>query len=136
MFKLKYSLKFYLGAILFIFSFILAKITFTTFILYYNQIWIRWLSIITYALTWVMLAVGVWWIGKEYAKALNRYFTYKFYHEKVKSGTKQAIHRTKKRTKRAIHQTKKIHSRVKLGVKNRFQKSKLYKLKQSQTKKL
>ncbi len=117
MFKLKYTLKFYLGAVLFIFSLILGKITLTTFIVYYKISWIRWLSLIVYIISWPMLIIGVWWVGKEYAKALNKYFSYKFYHKSLKSGTQKAYHKTKAGTQRAYHRTK-------TGTKNAYHKGK------------
>ncbi len=102
--EFKYTRKFYLGAVMIISSFLLAKLVLATFIIYFNNPLIRWLSIIVYILTWPMLFIGAWWVGKEYAKALHRYFSYQFYHRSLKEGTKKAFNKTKDKTKE-IHST-------------------------------
>lgn len=121
--KLIYSGKFYAGIIIIILSFAIAKIALAAFILYYGNPWIRWLSIIIYILTWPMLFLGVWWAGKEYAKALNKYFTYKFYHESVKEGTRKAISRTRDIHSKVMHKTKDIHSKVKERLQSKIKKN-------------
>lgn len=138
MFNLKYSIKFYFGILLFLGSLVIGKITLAIFLLYFNNPLIKWSSLIIYILSWPMLIIGIWWIGKEYAKALKRYFGYKFYHQSLKSGaktiiqktragTERAIYHTKAGTRRAINQTMKIHSKatnktkqVRSNIKNRL----------------
>lgn len=93
--EFKYTSKFYIGAVMVISSFLLAKLVLATFIIYFDRPFIRWLSIIVYVLTWPMLFIGAWWVGKEYAKALHRYFSYQFYHQSLKEGTKKAYIKTK-----------------------------------------
>ncbi|MEK6969588.1 MAG: hypothetical protein AABW48_04125 [Nanoarchaeota archaeon] len=104
--EFKYTSKFYVGVVLIISSFLLAKLVLATFVIYFNYPLIRWLSIIIYVLTWPMLFIGVWWVGKEYANALHRYFSYHFYHQSLKEGTRTAYNKTKEKTKE-------IHSNVK-----------------------
>lgn len=93
--EFKYTNKFYIGAGMVVGSFLLAKLVLATFVIYFNIPFIRWLSIIIYLLTWPMLFIGVWWVGKEYAKALHRYFSYQFYQRSLKEGTQKAYAKTK-----------------------------------------
>ena len=51
--------------------------------------------ILLYVLSWPMLFLGVWWMGKEYADSLRKYFQYKYYHQSVKTGSKKAYQATK-----------------------------------------
>ncbi len=142
MFNLKYSPKFYAGIILIIANFILAKIATILLLMYYNKPAMVWIAIISYILTWFMLLIGVWWVGKEYAAAFNRYFTYKFYHESLKEGTKKmtagmkeggqkALHRGRNavyRSQKVLQETrekgKRIHSEVKSRIKSRLARKK------------
>ncbi|MBU0470346.1 MAG: hypothetical protein KKA62_02710 [Nanoarchaeota archaeon] len=124
MVKIKYSPKFYLGVILLISNFIIAKIMTVIFFLYFNNKLIRWSSLVVYVLTWGMLILGAYWVGKEYAKAINKYFSYKYYHKSFKEGTKRALNKTKietiklhsnvkERTKSALNRTKELRASVK-----------------------
>ena len=94
-FKLKFAPKFYLGIALTVASLIIGGITKLTFLVYFTIDFIRWLSLIFYFLSWPMLVLGVWWVGKEYYIAIRKYFTYRFYHESVKRKAKGAYHKTR-----------------------------------------
>jgi hypothetical protein len=104
----KYSGKFYVGIALVVISLLLGKITTATLILHYQDSLIRWLSIAVYAISWPMLVVGVWWTGEEYAKAIKRYFSYKFYHEHAKKGGKRVAHHTREGRKRVVGHGKRV----------------------------
>lgn len=99
MFELKFSGKFYLGASLILFSFIIGMITHFTIIIYFNQSTIRWVSIIAYAISWPMLILGAWLTGKEYVESIKKYFSYQFYSKSVKKETKRAYGIAKEKTK-------------------------------------
>ena len=123
-FKLKFAPKFYAGIALVILSLIIGGITKLTFLVYFSYEIIRWASIILYFLSWPMLALGVWWVGKEYYVAIQKYFSYKYYHESVKARAKGAHHKT-----RDIHgKVKNIHHKVrknlKTNIKNKLRKKK------------
>ena len=78
-----------------------------------------------------MLFLGVWWVGKEYADSIKRYFQYKYYHKYVQDGSKKvyqatktkaiAAH-TKARTRAKIVQTraKAKTASIKAGVKEKL----------------
>ena len=89
--KLILTSKFYLGILLFILSLIIGKITTVSFLLSRNDELIKWTSVIVYILTWPMMFVGIWWAGSEYTQQIKRYFSYKYYHNHVKEGTKKAL---------------------------------------------
>ncbi len=95
--KLKFSTKFYVGVVLVILSFVLGKVTNIIFIVYFNNVFWRWFSIIVYILSWPMLIVGAWWAGKEYAEKIKRYFSYRFYHDRMKNKTKKVYNQLKER---------------------------------------
>lgn len=97
--KQKFSARFYLGVLLVVFSFIVAKTVQVVFFLYFDNLFWRWFSVVVYILTWPMLIMGVWWMGKEYAEQLRKYFQYKFYREAMKNKTRAAYLKTKERTK-------------------------------------
>ena len=88
--KLRFSTKFYLGIIFVVLSLIIGKVSQISFIIYFKDPFICWLSVIIYILSWPPFIIGVWWIGKEYAEAIQRYFSYKFYHRSLRKGTKKA----------------------------------------------
>ena len=125
--KYKFSNKFYLGIILIIVSFIIGKITTATFIIYFNNQLLKWISLIIYIISWPMLILGIWWIGEEYASMIKKYISYKFYHESAKRGARKAVHSTKRLSKKVGHKTKqaskKITSRIKKNNKrfNKYQ---------------
>lgn len=106
--KPKYSWKFYTGIFLIVASLIIGKITQIVFFLYLDNFWLVWTSVIIYILSWPMMILGIWWVGKEYADKIKKYADYKFYHQSLKTGTKRAI----ERTKQFHHQTQMIGERV------------------------
>jgi cytochrome c biogenesis protein CcdA len=92
---LKFSWRFYAGLASVVVSLVVGLITKITFVRYINNPIITTTSIIIYILSWPLLFVGIYWIGKDYADAVKKYFTYQFYHEKAKEGGKKAIHTTR-----------------------------------------
>jgi len=60
-----FSGKFYLGAVLILISLIIGKITTITFFFHFDDPFIRNISIIIYLISWPLLIIGVYWIGKE-----------------------------------------------------------------------
>lgn len=107
--KPKYSWKFYTGIVLIIASLIIGKITQLIFFLYLDDFWLMWSAVIIYILSWPMMILGIWWVGKEYADKIRKYADYKFYHQSLKAGTRRAV----ERTKQLHHQTQMIGERVK-----------------------
>ncbi len=102
----RFSFRFYVGIALIILSLIIGNITKVFFLLYFNDPDIRWISLIIYLLSWPMLIMGAWWAGRETYQALKRYFSYRFYHQQLKEGTKRVYHRTrelKDKVKQRIH---------------------------------
>ncbi len=75
---------------LIVLSFVLGKVGQLLFLLYLDVPWIRWSGVVLYVLTWPMLFLGIWWVGREYAEAIQKYFTYKFYHQKMAAGARKA----------------------------------------------
>ncbi len=90
-----FSGKFYGGIILIAVSLIIGKITQVLFLFHYNNPNIRWTALIIYILSWIPFFIGAWWVGKEYTNAIRKYFSYKYYHQTIKSGTQKAIAKTK-----------------------------------------
>ncbi len=91
----RFSRKFYLGVFLVVLSLILGKAATAIFILYLKDTFWRWSAITIYVISWFMLAVGVWWVGKEYSDSLRKYLGYKFYHERMYHHTKKFYDRTR-----------------------------------------
>ena len=89
------SIKFYVGILFVALSLIIGKITTFMFLYYFNDMKIRWAAIIIYILSWPLLILGVYWIGKEYSASIKKYITYQYYHESIKSGTRKALYKTK-----------------------------------------
>ena len=114
---MKYSSKFYFGIVLVVLSLVIGKITTATFIIYRGDSFIRWLSVVIYAISWPMLIIGIWWVGEEYAKAIKRYFSYKFYHEHAKKGGKRVVHHTREGTRKVVAHGIKHGKRVAAGTK-------------------
>tara|TARA_Y100000310_G_scaffold190615_1_gene190621 strand:+ start:24845 stop:25297 length:453 start_codon:yes stop_codon:yes gene_type:complete len=101
----KYSGKFYAGLVLVVISLIIGKITTATFLIYYEDSFLRWMSVFVYFVSWPMLIVGIVWIGTEYAAAIRRYFSVRFYHEHAKRGGKRVVHHTREGTKKVYGHT-------------------------------
>ncbi|MBU0459682.1 MAG: hypothetical protein KJ771_02635, partial [Nanoarchaeota archaeon] len=93
MFKLKlnYSPKFYAGVVIFALNFVIGAIAKIIFFFHFNDPFWRWFAIIIYMISFGMLVLGVWWIGKEYTAALRKYFSYKFYQESLMKSTKKMM---------------------------------------------
>ncbi len=83
--KKQFSKKFYIGIGLIISSLIIGKITQTTFVLYFNNDFIRKFSGIVYILSWPPFILGIAWTGMEYANKYNKYFTFKYYKDKIRN---------------------------------------------------
>ena len=83
--KSKFSKKFYLGIIFIISSLIIGKVTQTIFIIYFTNDFIRNLSVIVYILSWAPFILGIAWAGSEYGDKYKRFFTFKYYINKIKS---------------------------------------------------
>ena len=117
--KLNYSVKFYWGAILIIASFVFGLIT--KFLFFYpttNQN-TRLSMVVIYIITWPMLFLGVYWMGKDYAESLQKYMRYRYYHKYVKVRTKKAYHATKKRTRKIRTKTKERTTKIRAQAKER-----------------
>ena len=82
--------------------------------------------IITYIISWPILFLGVYWMGKEYADSLRKYFRYKFYHQRMKQGTKRVYHATKERTRnvraRAKERTTKLKEKTRARINGKLKK--------------
>jgi hypothetical protein len=81
--KKQFSQKFYIGVIFIIVSLIVGKITQGMFILYFNDDFVRQLSVITYIISWPFFIAGIWMVGVEYADRYKRWGSFRFYYEKV-----------------------------------------------------
>ena len=92
-------MRFYLGVLLVILSFVIGKITTATVVIYFENMLIKWASIIVYILSWPMLIIGFIWIGEEYSASIRKYISYRFYHESVKKGTRNVVCKTKNKSK-------------------------------------
>lgn len=99
-FKYKFSGKFYLGILLVLLSFVMGKVTQAVFIIYFNDLFLRWLSVAVYIISWPILVVGAWWVGKEYAESVKKYVSYKFYYTSLKGKTKKVRERFRKKLKK------------------------------------
>ena len=84
----KFSKKFYIGIWLIIISLVVGKLTQAAFIIYFTNDFIRKLSVIIYLISWPPFILGIAWAGMEYAKKYNRFFTLKYYREKIKNRKK------------------------------------------------
>jgi hypothetical protein len=83
--KIRFSKKFYIGITLIISSLIVGKITQAIFVIYFTDEFIRKLSVIIYIITWPPFIMGIAWAGIEYVNKYNRFFTLKFYKDKIRS---------------------------------------------------
>lgn len=84
----KFSKQFYIGIWLIIITLIVGKITQATFIFYFNNDFIRRLSVIVYLISWPPFLLGIAWAGMEYVDKYNRFFTIKYYREKFRNRRK------------------------------------------------
>ena len=83
--KIKFTKKFYIGIVLIISSLIIGKVTQTTFIIYFKNDFIRKLSVVVYILSWLPFLLGIAWAGMEYVKKYNKFFTFKYYKDKIRN---------------------------------------------------
>ena len=81
----QFTKKFYIGIGLIISSLIIGKITQTIFVIYFKNDFIRKLSIIIYILSWPPFIIGIAWAGMEYVNKYNRFFTFKYYKNKIRN---------------------------------------------------
>lgn len=93
-----YSWKFYSGVVLIILSTLIGTITKILVFFYMEVPFWFWFNIIVYAFSWLMLGIGVWWVGKEYADRLKKYASLKFYEQSLMKGTKKAYQLTREGT--------------------------------------
>ena len=108
--KYSFSWKFYTGIVLVISSFLIGKITVALFFLHPEVTW-RISLLIVYLFSWLILFVGLIWVGTQYGEAVKRYMSYRFYHESFKKGTRKVVGRTKEKTlgiKNKIKSKKKV----------------------------
>jgi len=84
----KFSKKFYIGIWLIIISLIVGKLTQAAFIIYFTNDFIRKLSVIVYLISWPPFLLGIAWAGMEYVDKYNRFFTIKYYREKMRNRKK------------------------------------------------
>ncbi|MEK6845859.1 MAG: hypothetical protein AABY26_03815 [Nanoarchaeota archaeon] len=114
-----FSWKFYVGIVLVIVSLIAGGIIKVLLFFYLNRPILWWTLLIVYILTWPILIWGAWWAGKEAADKIKRYFSFRFYHESVREGTRrvavQARDRTKNLAINARTRTKRFHDRARAG---------------------
>ena len=83
--KKNFTEKFYIGVALIILSLIIGKITQVAFMIYFKDDFIRTISVIIYLISWIPLIIGIAWAGKETFSRYNRFFTFKYYKEIIKS---------------------------------------------------
>ncbi len=120
--ELKYSLKFYWGIILISLSLILGFVSKITFIFYFYDSYLQMLSAVIYLFSWPLLILGVWWVGKEYADSLRRYFQYHYYHEHLKRGSHKIYDATKALREKTHEKALKIKEKVRDRVAKRSKK--------------
>ena len=100
-FKNRFSTKFYIGIGLILLSLLMGKIPFILLFFFSSTLEnpiVLTLTIVIYIISWPILIWGVWWVGKEYAYKIKRYFDYKYYHQSLKRGTAKAFQLTKEHT--------------------------------------
>jgi len=117
--KLKYSIKFIWGAILIVLSFIIGGVTKVIFFWYLNNKLIAGSMVALYFASWPMLILGAWWVGKEYAESIKRYFRYKYYHKYVAAGAKKVVDTTKVVGAKARERGGQIKNNVKVRINNK-----------------
>jgi len=120
--NLQFSTKFYLGIFFIILSLVIGKIVQFTFFAYFNDHFIRWISVIIYILSWIPFILGIWWVGREYAAAVQKYFSLKFYRESAKKGARKAVHETKNLGKKVGHKTKQAGKKITGHIKKKIKK--------------
>lgn len=80
--------KLLLGIFVVIASLVIGKITLVLFILDFNDLFIRYSMVVIYVLSWPALIFGVYVCGvegAEYVRRIYQFFSYRYYHEHIKS---------------------------------------------------
>ena len=95
MFQYRFTPKFYTGIAFIILSLVSGNVAKVFFIVYFAQPALRWTWLLVYIASWVILFIGIWWAGREAYEEVQRYFSYRYYHEKVRDNTRKAWERTK-----------------------------------------
>ena len=96
--KKEYSWKFLIGAVMIVLSMVIGAITKILIFFYLDNAFWFWFNVIVYGLSWIMLFLGAWWVGKEYADKIKRYGSFKFYEQSLKKGTTKMYHFTRDET--------------------------------------
>ena len=84
----RFSKKFYIGIWLIIISLVVGKLTQAAIIIYFTNDFIRKLSVLIYLISWPPFLLGITWTGMEYAKKYSRFFTFKYYRERIRNRKK------------------------------------------------
>ena len=77
-------------------SFVVAQIAKVTFFLYITVSAYRNGSIALYVISWLLLFLGIWFIGRKYQASVRKYATLKFYHESIVEGTRKGAEKVLK----------------------------------------
>ena len=116
MYKFTFSIRFYLGVAFIIISLVLGKATTALFFIYYQDPFLRWVSLAVYVLSWPLLFLGIWWAGREYYSQFKKYTSYQYYHQSLQRGTKKVYHKTKElglqareKVRQKIHEKRLTH---------------------------
>lgn len=122
--KIRFSWKFYAGILLVIVSAILGTVTKIFFFLYIYDAFQMWLWGILYLLSWPMLILGGWWVGKEYYDKIKKYADYRFYHESMKNKSRDFVSKARNTSQKIGAKAKAQGAKVKEDVKKNFDKAK------------
>ncbi len=123
------KLKFALVVLIVIFSLVLGAYAKVMMILHFNDTFKFWLNIILYIISWLMLFVAAFFVGKEAVKFANQYIKKKMQetydttvdlhkkgHHHMKNLTKKGInitaHHISTTAKKGIETTKHIHQKT------------------------
>jgi len=101
-----FSWKFYVGVSLIIISVILGVITKIFFFMNLHDLTMMWFWGIIYLLSWPMLILGAWWVGKEYYNKIKKYTEYKYYQESIKKTSLAFVDKAKHHTSRVTEGVK------------------------------
>ena len=100
----KLRLKFIIAVITVIFSLILGAYTKVMMILHFNDAFKFWLNLILYVISWLMVFIAAFIVGKEVVKLADEY---------VKKKVEQTYTVTKNTAKTGIKKTKQLHKKTK-----------------------
>ena len=96
--KKGYTWRFYAGVLLAVLNLPLGWLGMFLFVYDLDNLVFQVLGASLYVLSWGVLFIGLWIVGKEYADKVKRYVNYKFYHESLKKGTAKMMTITKEKT--------------------------------------